>query len=389
MSSHAVRNVRQCLWTSSPSRHLRALSSSQLLPTIACPRSYWQSSLLVHLRRWKRAKEQGSHTDSHHADTRDTDALMLKPLDVTGIPVSAGARKELMDNFLARVNSLDPAPAQYSLRWWLRILYEVKPRRCITLVVPDEDSRDAALEALSKACQRWHGSVGALRSSYVCIVKLRKTFDDLREDLQYNSELNFKGDVLVHCAIDSRYEMGAISASPGLKTHIEASEHNEGEQCRLVLRVDAKLPKGITVDDHTVEKREHPSETTTTSPNTDSLDSYSTSLDWFLTGVACSAVVIAAAICWKHVVPKATCGCDGLRGGSEREQDQQHGESHNRGKSKQTSALDVQHGAIQATGDVDASTHIHHGCEANPLSSSSPTVGNNQPNGNEGLTQKQ
>ena len=330
-----------------------------------------------------------SHTDSHDADTRDPEALMLKPLGVTGVPVPAGARKELMDNFLARVNSLDPAPAQYSLRWWLRILHEAKPRRCITLVVPDKPSREAALKALSKACEIWHGSVGALRSSYVCIVRRRKTFDDLREDLQYNSELNFKGEVLVHCAIGSRYEMGAISASPGLKTHVEASKPNESEQCRLVLPVDEKLPKGITVDDDTVETREDLSEKTTTSPNTDSLDSsYSTSLNWFLKGVACSAVIIAAATCLKHVVPKATCGCEGLRGGSEREQEQQHGESHNRGKSKQTSALDVQHGAIQATGDVDASTHIHHGCEANPLSSSSPTVGNNQPNGNEGLTQK-
>ena len=344
----------------------------------------------MHLPRWTRAKEQGSHTDSHDADIRDTDALVLKPLGVTGVPVSAGARKELMDNFLARVNSLDPAPAQYSLRWWLRILHEAKPRRCITLVVPDKPSREAALKALSKACEIWHGSVGALRSSYVCIVMRRKTFDDLREDLQYNSELNFKGEVLVHCAIGSRYEMGAISASPGLKTYVEASKPNESEQCRLVLPVDEKLPKGITVDDDTVETREDLSEKTTTSPNTDSLDSsYSTSLNWFLKGVACSAVIIAAATCLKHVVPKATCGCEGLRGGSEREQEQQHGESHNRGKSKQTSALDVQHGAIQATGDVDASTHIHHGCEANPLSSSSPTVGNNQPNGNEGLTQKE
>jgi len=64
-------------------------------------------------------------------------------------------------------------------------------------------------------------------------------------------------------------------------------------------------------------------------------------------------------------------------------------EQHSGASITKDAALDVQHGAIKAAGDVDASTHIHHGYEANPLSSSSPTVGNNQPNGNEGLTQKQ
>lgn len=278
------------------------------------------------------------------------------------------------------------------LCWLLRIFYEAKPKRCITLVVPDEALCEAARDALQKECKRWDGYVGALRSSYVCIVVLRRTFDALMKDLQYNGKLGFKGEVRVYCAVDSRHEMDPILASSRFKTYIEASKNNEdeGEKGRLVLHSKEQLHKSISVDSSTVEVQTDARETTAASSIINFLHSHSGSLAWCLKRFTCCAIVIiGGTACLTYFAPKATCGCTELCSGSEYEQEQHHGESYNKGKSKVKSALGVQHGAIQATGHVDASTHIHHGCDANPLSSSSPTIGNNQPNGNEGLTQKQ
>lgn len=132
-----------------------------------------------------------------------------------------------MDNSIARVNELDPAPVLYSLRWLLRSFYEAEPRHCIALVVPDDASRDAAREVRRKKCKRWDCLVGALRSSYVCIVVMSNIIDNLREDLQYNSELDFRGEMRVYCAVASRHEMKPFSASPGLEIYIEASKDDK------------------------------------------------------------------------------------------------------------------------------------------------------------------
>lgn len=385
---------RQSISTIPPPRSLHALRLPPFRPTIAHPRSYGRISALLNRSFWKAVEEQGSHTNRHSADAQAPDPTVLptvlRPVGGTSAAISGAVFRELMRKFIDRVDELDPAPAQYSIDWWLRLPYERQPRRCFLLVVPDERSRKAAREALEAVCKRWHGWVGALRSSYVCIVLPRKAFDDVRDNLQYNDELGFKGEARVYCAVGSRYEMDPISAPPKLKTYIEASENNKdkGEKRRLLLHSNAK--ESIDIDHRTVDVQEYSGETTAASSSTKDLDSNQGSLAWLLPkSVPGCAVIIAGTAFLTYFATRATYGCNELRGGSDCEQEQHHGESHNRGKSKQTSALDVQHGAIKAAGDVDASTHIHHGCEANPLSSSSPTVGNNQPNGNEGLTQKQ
>jgi hypothetical protein len=88
------------------------------------------------------------------------------------------------------------------------------------------------------------------------------------------------------------------------------------------------------------------------------------------------------------MINRATSGRGEPLDCNSQEQNQQHGESHNAGKSKQQSTLNVGYGDIRAGGNVNILTTTRHGLEADPLSSSSPTVGNNQPNGNEGLSQK-
>lgn len=236
-----------------------------------------------------------------------------------------------MGKFIARVDELDLDPAQYSIRWWLRLIHERQPRRCFLLVVPDERSRKAERKTLEAVCKRWDGWVGALRSSYVCIVVLRETFDDFRDKLQYNDELGFKGkgEARVYCAIGSRYEMGPISASPKLKSYIEASKDGKHEECRPLLRSEADLPEGVTVDRDTVERREHPKKTTATSSSTNYLDSNQGSLAWLPKSVPCCAVIIAGTACLTYLATRATYGCNELRGGSDCEQEQHHGESHN------------------------------------------------------------
>lgn len=226
----------------------------------------------------------------------------------------------------------------------------------------------------------------------MCIVVLKSTFDTLRGALQYNTQLGFRGEARVYCAVASKYEMDPISASTKFKTYVEASKNNEGEaeEGRLLLHSKGDLHKSINVDSSTVKVQTDFKETTAASSNINNHDSHSGSLALFLKRFACCAIVIIGGTAGLiYFTTKATCGCNELCSGSEYEQEQHHGESYNKCKSKVKSALGVQHGAIQATGHVDASTHIHHGCDANPLSSSSPTIGNNQPNGNEGLTQKQ
>jgi hypothetical protein len=383
---------RQIISTTSPAHPLRAFGSSPLRSTLAHPRLHGQFSALLHqsISIWKGGQERGSHTSSNDADTRDPNAKVLRPVGDTNAAFSEEVHQKLMDAFIARVDELEPDPAPYSLPWLLRSFYEAKPKRCITLVVPSNVSRDAAREALQKQCKRWDGYVGALRSSYVCIVVLKSTFDALRDNLQYNTRLGFRGEARVYCAVGSKHEMNPISASRKFKTHIEASKDDKGEEHRLLLHSNGKLHESIEVDDSTVKVQTIAKENTAASSNINDLDSYSESLAWFLKRFACCAIVIVGGTAGlTYFATKATCGCNELCSGSEYEQEQHHGESYNKGKSKVKSALGVQHGAIQATGHVDASTHIHHGCDANPLSSSSPTIGNNQPNGNEGLTQKQ
>ena len=103
---------------------------------------------------------------------------------------------------------------------------------------------------------------------------------------------------------------------------------------------------------------------------------------------ACLAAPVLGTACLTYHITKAMSGWDEHKGDSNREQEQYHGKSRNHGRSEQRSALKNRQGNINA-GDVYNSTHIYHGCDANPLSSSSPTVGNNQPNGNESLSRKQ
>lgn len=381
---------RQCKSTISTAHPLRAFSPSPLRPTLAHPRFYGQFSALLHQLIWKGVQERGSHTNSYDADTRESNPKVLRPVGDTKATFNEDVYQHLMGEFIASVNELDPDPAPYSLPWLLRTFYEAEPKRCIALVVPDSKSCEVARKALHLECKRWDGYVGALRSSYVCVVVLKSAFDRLRGDLRYNSELGFKGEARVYCAVASRHEMDPISVSSGLETYIEASKHGKDEERRLLLHSEADLPQNITVDRDTVERRERPRKTTATSSNTIYLDPNSGSLAWILKRLACCVIIIIGGTAYLTYFPtKATCGCTELCSGSEYEQEQHHGESYNKGKSKVKSALGVQHGAIRATGDVDASTHIHHGCDANPLSSSSPTIGNNQPNGNEGLTQKQ
>jgi hypothetical protein len=154
--------------------------------------------------------------------------------------------------------------------------------------------------------------------------------------------------------------MDAISALPGLITLVDASECDEGEARRLFLHWPAHPAKNVLVDTDRVEFRDPSSESTAASSQTND----------------------------PELSTKATSLRDEKQGSSNREQEQHHGESHNNGKSEQISVLVVRSEHIYAGGDVNITNNIHQGCNANPLSSSSPTVGNNQPNGNEGLSQK-
>jgi hypothetical protein len=285
---------------------------------------------------------------------------VLRPLGDTNAVVSGDVRQQLVEEFLAGVDDFDPVPARYSKDRWRRVLYEAPPARYIVLVMPDEASREAARKTLEKVCERWDDWVGVLRNSYVFLVVLRDTLDALREGLAFGFEFRFLREAWIHCAVERRYEMGPISALPGLITRVDASECDEDEERRLFLHWPAHPAKNVLVDTDTVEFRDPSSESTAASSQTND----------------------------RELSTKATSLRDEKQGSSNRRQEQHHGESHNNGKSEQISALVVRCDNINAGGNVNITNNIHYGCNANPLSSSSPTVGNNQPNGNEGLTQK-
>jgi hypothetical protein len=202
-------------------------------------------------------------------------------------------------------------------------------------------------------------------------------------------ELDFRGEVRIHCAVGSRYEMDAIPVSSRFTTYIEASEHEKGEPHRILLHLKANVRESFFVDCNTVEYRATSKESTSASSDMNNFNLDLGCLATTLKRTACLAVPVFGTACLTYYITKAMSGCDEKQGGSNREQEQHHGESHNYGESKQRSALKVRQGNIRAGGDVYNTTHIYYGCDANPLSSSSPTVGNNQPNGNEGLSQKQ
>jgi len=340
-----------------------------------------------------RTQEQGARTNTNSANTRDDDAPVLRPIGDTPVEaVTRRVRQQLVDSFLVKIERLDMITARPPLQRWLRLFYEAEPTRCIMLVLPNETARETACQALRKVCKRWDGWVGVFKASYVCLVVSRASFDTLINDLEHDVDVDFKGEVRVHCAIGSKHEMDGITASSGLDFHIDASRGTRGESPRLLLLATAA---SVSADRNTVEIRSLPNESIATSETTAaSSDSFNINLFSGLFAsvspvVECvSCVALAVASTWVlHHVRNAPCERE-QRSGSKLEQEHQHGESYNQGKSEQKSALKVGHGDIQAGGDVHISTPTHHGCEANPLSRSSPTVGNNQPNGNEGLDQK-
>ena len=99
---------------------------------------------------WKGVQQRGQHSNSYDADPRDSKPKVLRPVGDINAAVSGDVQQQLMGKFIARVNEFDPVPALYSLRWLLRRFYEVEPKCCITLAVPDDDSCDA----LWKDCKR-------------------------------------------------------------------------------------------------------------------------------------------------------------------------------------------------------------------------------------------
>lgn len=344
----------------SPPHSFRIISSSPIRPSIAPPRLYGRRFAPQHYSVWHKNEEHGSHIRRHHAGSRAASEPVLRASGNTSAAVSEEAHGKLMQEFLSGVDGFDPAPPRYSQEWWVRILYEAPPARYIVLVLPDEASREAARRTLEKVCERWDDWVGVLRNCYVFLVVLRDTLDALREGLAIGFEFRFLREAWIHCAVDSRHEMDAILALPGLITKVDASKRDEGEAHRLFLHWPAQPAKNVLVDPRTVEFRDPSSESTTASSQTND----------------------------RELSTKATSSRDEQQDSDNREQEQHHGESHNKGKSEQTSALVVVQDQIYAGGNVTIINNIHHGCNASPLSSSSPTVGNNQPNGNEGLNQK-
>lgn len=344
----------------SPPHSFHIISSSPIRPSIVPPRLSGRRFIPHHYSVWHKNEEHGSHTRRHHAGSRAASAPVLRALGDTNAAVSEEIHEQLIQEFLSEVDGFDPAPVRYSQEWWLRILYEARPARYIVLVLPDDVSREAARRTLQKVCERWDDWVGVLRNCYVFLVVLRDTLDALREGLAFGFEVRFLREAWIHCAVESRYEMDAISALPELITKVDASKRDEGEAHRLFLHWPAQPAKNVLVDRGTVEFRDPSSESTAASSQTSD----------------------------RELSTKATSSRDEQQGSSSREREQQHGESHNKGKSEQTSALVVVQDQIYAGGNVTIINNIHHGCNASPLSSSSPTVGNNQPNGNEGLTQK-
>ena len=218
-------------------------------PPITSPRLYSRPFASLYRSVWPWAKEHGSETNRHHAGSR----AVLRPVGGTNAAVGGHVRQQFIEHFLARVDKLDPAPARNTLQWWLRILYEAEPSRCILLILPDEASREAARETLQKVCERCGGWVGALRNSYVCLVVLRDTFDTLRNDIERNRDLNFKGELRIHCAVGSRHEIEAIPASSRFTTYVEASEREKCEPRRILLHSKANVRESVFVDCNTVE----------------------------------------------------------------------------------------------------------------------------------------
>ena len=367
-----------------PYHSFRVLRSSPARPSIPPTRPCGRTFASPCNSFWQGAKEHGSDINRHHAGSR----AVLRPVDGTNAAVGGHLRQQLIEHFLTRVDKLDPAPARNSIQWWLRIIHEAEPARCILLVLPDEASREAARRTLQKVCERWDGWVGALRDSYVCLVVLRDTLDTLRNDLERDRELDFRGELRIHCAVGSRYEMVAIPASSRFTTCIEASEHEKDEPCRILLRSKADVRESVFVDCNTVEYRATSKESTSASSDMTNFNLDLGCLATTLKRTACLAAPVLSTACLTYYITKVISARNEQQSGSIQEQEQHHGESHNHGKSEQRSALKVRQGNIRAGGDVYSSTNIYHGCDANPLSSSSPTVGNNQPNGNEGLSQK-
>lgn len=370
----------------SPYHSLRTLRSSLVCPPITPPRLYGQLFASLYHSVWPRAKEHGSDTNRHQAGS----LAVLRPVGSTNVAVGGHVRQQLIEHFIARVDKLDPAPAKKSPQQWLCIPQKAEPFRCILLVLPDEPSREAACKALQKVCERWDGWVGALRNSYVCPVVLRETLDTLRNDLERDRELNFIGEVRIYCAVGSRYEMDAIPASSQFTTYIEASAHEKGEARRILLCSKANPEGGVFVDHNTVDTPATSKENTSASLDTENFNLDLECLASVLKRTACLAAPVVGTACLTYYITKAMSRRDEQQGGGgNRAQEQHRGESRNYGKSEQRSDSKFRQGNIHAGGDVYNSTHIYHGCDANPLSSSSPTVGNNQPNGNEGLSQKQ
>ena len=223
-----------------------------------------------------------------------------------------------MKDFMAWVDEKDPAPVWYTLQWWLRHIYEAAPTHRITLTMPDEASCEAARDALQKVCNRWDGWVGALRTSYVCIV-VGKSF------LVDYSRIE---------VLDTSKESKAASS--------DAKNFNVTVECIA-----------------SVFKRTMP-----------------------------MAIPMLGTALLTYLITNAMVGNDEPQDGSDRKQEQHNGESHNNGESRQKSAPEVRCGHIRAGGDVYHIINIYNLLEGNPLSSSSPTVGNEQLSGNKDLREK-
>lgn len=310
-------------------------------------------------------------------ETRDSDALLWS----IGETTTAVDQEKLVEDFIAKFDESDPAPVWYSLQWWLQLLYHAEPKRYVILVVPDEELRTA----FRKFCKRWEGSVGVLRASYVCLVRRRDMVDNFMQDLERDSKLGSIKKVWVYCAAGSRHEMDAIAAPSRFSVQYDASNPYDREPRRLLLHWQADTRQSITIDPVTVDTQ-HPdgAASPASQRSTDQDRNSGNSESWKHPYAYLAAIVSVACVadCLINTIYDFAGRHSSVMHGGEL----QHGESHNRGKSQQRSVLKVRYD-IQAGGNVTISTPTHHGCEANPLSSSSPTVGNNQPNGNEGLSQ--
>lgn len=158
--------------------------------------------------------------------------------------------------------------------------------------------RSCARSSLQRVCHRWDGLVGALRNSYVCIIVWQDTIDALRRDLKQDRKLDSMREVWIHGAVDSRYEMDALSAPSGSNSHLDASEHNKGEPHRLILNSDAHSGKSIFVDSNTVEVRDPPSDSTAASSDTNSLNLDFGRITSFLKSAACLAPSVLGTACF-------------------------------------------------------------------------------------------